>query len=1113
MAYPKTKTDNYLRNISFEKYEPKSKKHKKADNTCKSLFKNINSKIYDDILSCKTGMDYIILSKNIHAKKYINVVYNNNIELLSNTISNHNKDYINSLHKIIILYNIIHRKIITDSIKEWILKYHNKIILIRDTLHEYIRIFEKPTNNYIISKIFELCYSNSTINIIDELKLQFESRHCMPLLKQLLVNRGNTYLLAYLKKCNYKIMPTIDNELLMVIFCLYNSENLFTSPIADKILKLMSNMKIEDRTLNKKLVLFLLAKNLQFSYIRPFIDDNKEVISDDCFNEIIFWLQNQKLLPDNLIDKETYDYIHDLLYLTINKKDIILHDRLLFINMPITYYDRIREIKVNHDNIIILKDYLINQVMINERIICHDNFRIMMNKLSFDHNVVLSIFSFCYKKKKMDKRQIIDISTDIIEKNELIDFIFIGELYMKFKIFDLVGIYMLDINNYRNIFYPYNIYNYFDDNEKKTVDKFISSIFDDGFQFYYFIREFNLRYEDFIDSVSVNLNDYVIVDTLIPYYSMKNKENNFKLLILKNMMINHFLTSYSNINLDQQRYKTLLKICDKNELQKMYINARGELCVHIFPDDYHKYSNILPSIFMNNFLELLAYYCDHNLDTKVLSKFNINCHINEYTLLIINFIQNKNKYTYTKYLDEILFRVKNWNIINNVKIKLQDRTTKIIMNRINPKIPDFDTETINFIVDPENIIQSLINIREIHQSYYLNKLCIKYENSPGVGDGVLRDFCNRFIQECIDKKYLKKCENNTYILVKKENSFIVAQFIVNMILIEKIPLPIKLHPIIILIICDLYKYDYSFIKHFLTDEMKEQLNCSKYEYLIENMLLKTVNDTIIINGEYYSIGLRKKIKQVRAIQKILLTRQDCIDYVDEKFKFDMWYEFNHLYKSNSLYFNIMRSIIMEKLPHGNPNYITINTIQDLLYGKKITIEDIISKLQINYCVTSWYTTKLLDRKYEKHTKNSNILIYKFDDKDHDIKNIRRDIENALRYLYGKFEDFEKKLINFWYGINSTTTDNKIYPKIIVDDIDYNLLNKSPIKSQTCFFILYIPFYAIDKEIVDIEELESFFEEKISKDKYRECIITKRLYDSIIYGFDKMKEASMVFTYV
>jgi hypothetical protein len=425
-------------------------------------------------------------------------------------------------------------------------------------------------------------------------------------------------------------------------------------------------------------------------------------------------------------------------------------------------------------------------------------------------------------------------------------------------------------------------------------------------------------------------------------------------------------------------------------------------------------------------------------------------------------------------------------------------------------------------IDQHDIVGTIKDICSHNHEDFYKPWTITYHDSPGIGRGLSRDLSIRFIKECCEKKYLVCNDNNTYTfnseLDKKQlvTMVAIAQYIIKTVFVDQISLSITLDPLIILVLANICNpkgkllVKYSLLKHMLSDQLCKLIDCKKYDLMIDYVQSKTMNDVIMINNTYYSLKHCCEINELKNKKMYLITKQDCIDYVDIKFKFDVWYSLQHIIH---IVCN-MNDFFREIIPDEKQSLLTANVIFEMLHGVPITIDTIVDNLIVKECANKLYTTNgnncttsSLGGSYTIHSDNKNIRIYTIDHKSQDLKS---NIIDAIQFLKNEYDDFEKKLIEFWYGTSVMSANDTSKPTIVIKDLDYKLLNKTPVSSATCFFTLYVPSYSIDVGILDVDELKTFFKDKYNSQPAMKLLLIKRLYDSVITGYDILQKSNLLF---
>ena len=628
------------------------------------------------------------------------------------------------------------------------------------------------------------------------------------------------------------------------------------------------------------------------------------------------------------------------------------------------------------------------------------------------------------------------------------------------------------------------------------------------------------------------------------------------LRFLKNQSINIFPDNYieSLIILNSQNKINGIELLEdfKNIIDNHKKTNDSENKYHInnFKIDLNTSLSVINNMFKNN----IAY--DNYLNIKRLLSITYLDVINNDTLYVM---ENINKIKSSTYKDFIQDKINN--ILINSIMKINVNMFDIYDSYINKKqkilIYNLCNHNKNFIREQigtsnlarkffnhNNILETILSINNSDPRDFYKQWKITYFNSPGIDSGALsRDFSVSLIKEILNQEFLYKTNNNTYIFndiknakpnfdidknTNSENHIykIIGKYFMKQVLLDKIPLSITFDVSIVFYLANMCDkkgrlkpiYDYRFLSKILPDNIKRNMGFKSYDNMYFFPQSKMINDIIIINDNYYTIEYCEQVdeKLVTLQHHYLITNDDINQYVSKIIRFDIWYK---LHKNLKVY-ETMKKYLKKLLEH-NYKYLTFNMIYDVLNGKHINIEEILSKLKIDNCATKYFTTNInniYNSPYsltnqvtiESHEKNPLIKIISISTDE--IKNnityrISSSFRKAVIELCCEYKDFGNNFLEFWYG-TIVHCEDTLKPHLIICNMDYNFLNHTQIKVASCFFKIYIPAYSIDNELIDMNDFKDF---NFDNENILKSIIKKRLYESVIIGYDMLKSSNIVFT--
>lgn len=716
----------------------------------------------------------------------------------------------------------------------------------------------------------------------------------------------------------------------------------------------------------------------------------------------------------------------------------------------------------------------------------------------------------------------------VITYNQIDDEItFSIQLYINFGIFDMIQLYVLNKQNVKCLFGPDNVYHLFNETQKNTVHQYMSSMFTTD-ELFTFIEEYELRYEDFSEKILSDSQFVAEKEEQLLMYIVRNKHEKHESFIsfvqlLFNKIIERPGTNY-NTRTVRNFYNACLNFCDKHTLQQKFVSKYLYVATYIFPEDIEQHITSTMTIPIRFMLFLFQHFYIHDklnihklkslLKKLVLSPksvFDNDC----YQLLssFVSFLDNES----LSFINNILLSIKSFTCSQT---SIHRTLLACIMSQKYTKELKYPKkQPVIMHVDSNDVVQSLLEIYRQNTDVHIVPWNVRYYESIGIGPGISRDLSVRFIESCIAYKILVKHDNGYYTINMKEDrktnehdTLLILQHLIKTVFVDEIPLSIILDPSIILVfanVCKLYeitatlKYKFSILKHVMPDAMCELFDCKKYDVMLDYYQSKVVSDTVMIDGQYYSMSRCCKLSKVSNIQFVIKTKKECVEFVDMKFQFDVWYALHDCW----LYVNSLQSMIKTIMTDDVYSKISMGQIYQLMHGKPLTLKYILGVMDVKNGASYQYTTTNCGDEYEVHPEHKRIRKYAFQLNESALQHARNNIAKAFEYLQNTYPEFEKKLIEFWYGTTIMSNASTIVPNITIVDLNEQLLNITPVKAATCYFRLYVPNYSESDEMKDVEELKTFFGKNYDKLKSID-VLTKRIYDSVITGYDLLQKTAL-----
>jgi len=347
---------------------------------------------------------------------------------------------------------------------------------------------------------------------------------------------------------------------------------------------------------------------------------------------------------------------------------------------------------------------------------------------------------------------------------------------------------------------------------------------------------------------------------------------------------------------------------------------------------------------------------------------------------------------------------------------------------------------------------------------------IGYEGSEGLDAGGLhREFFMRCREEIL-KENIFIFTDEGYVLTDKEHPIIrfIGKLIAKCILLDKQTIGLPLH---ISLIMHILKKNYAHIPFsdwniLLNDQMKRQIDFKKYEAMYKYPQSNYVSSLVKRNGKLWNIDTFNQYDRKDDVYKISTKdNANYNKYVGNIISIDCIDKINKNYES---FRDGFLSIAGENIKMFTPSI-----LYELINGRLYTIADLLTKTS--------FETKVYDC-------------------DH--------IFTLIEELCKEHKEFENLFIRFWCG--SDNIPYEFTPKIQEIMRNEELKNKAPIVARTCFYALQIPIY--DKNEIDLKELRDFY----NRNTFRNSdliylLIKKRMYDSVMHGYEILKTTGDAFT--
>jgi len=771
-----------------------------------------------------------------------------------------------------------------------------------------------------------------------------------------------------------------------------------------------------------------------------------------------------------------------------------------------------------------------------------------------------------------------DLKNIIDNSNDEINFEIYFEIYDKFRIFDFIEEHVLNNNDIlhnqkdKNTYYDLlfqgvpSIYSRLSQKEEKKVNNYIVKKTKNLFEL---IKMYKLPYEKILINDDYELVIKIETSEIVTIFEyLKTAEfYSSKKAVLEGILIKLFINCISVMDLSEIKkiyYIMVQKNMDISLIKLSILESHTSKAITIFPDHY--FDTVIDLLKSKNSGKSIK----EIIKSPLIDYFKIDLRITLYLIEI--FIQEKyqvdlsfhkiiNLIKITKLKNpinhDIIFRLSNLNscsIKKEFKEKIIRKLNKILLNSyFELDIPSYNLKYLDnehhLILSSKlknlyknisgesckkikyfnynDILNTLKEIYKIDKKDFDHPWKISFYNSPGDDAGGLsRDLSSNAIKEFIKYGYLIETSNGTYIFNDNddaENDYvkkIIAEYMIKQTLLDKVPLSVTLDPSIIFYLssmCDNFgrlhsKFDYDFLSKTLPENIKKNMQFEVYDNMYKYPQSKIISDIIIIDGNYYCIESCSKLGNFsNSVFKYhnLVSNKDLKKYISNLIRFNVWYI---LHKNILSYESMRQKILWIMKSHKIWSPYSLN---NLLHGDLINIEDLLSKLDFFCNATKYYTDdikKIYNTNYIsnnithlQHEKYKNIKIIKID---LTIKNIifKEYIsctKDAIRELSNEYKDFYNKLLEFWYG--TTVKNTEINPIITITNMG-SIMNLSPIQASTCSFKMYIPLYSTSVELIDENEFNK------NEPNILKSIIKKRLYDSVITGFDLLKKCNKGFSY-
>jgi hypothetical protein len=1093
------------------------------DDDCKQLFeKNIVSVEYLTSVNSKNLLEILIRNLPIDRLKFYNKGLNFDPYNLIVTLYQMNIPY-EKLLEIDLINN--YSKILIDNFDEHdvptldkmnffgkyasdIIKLDNKKLMINlvtktagfNEIPEFVEYYKcimlKNTKNFEI-------FVPSLINIwFDEYVIKKDVLN-KKILKKILntvihLIKNNGYDMAsriinyvYNKYSNKELLLSPDLNPLVHIIDTFNMKYFeekkggFIDMVIIKNNDLVNKTHVKNNEVISNVLIHYFQNNIPLQYILH-IFNNKYVTRSLLANIYKWYINILTNTPDEPI--EEHKLITSITQYTASHKHHMFLQKKSIMKLYVSTYPKLQDVlnlynlNLNLYNNDILSDYVIkcivdnNIVLYNRDVTCNKYTKIIVNNVNLVDRLKLLLDKKCINKEDIP---------NIINKKRI-------NVKDAIKISQYFGInkYIFKLIKKQSIFDDEFIkeYNNFNEYEKTYLVQYLYNNIDLTITRLKYILYYDIPLECVnMDNLTIRKMSEKLEELLNIMYTKYKKDSTN--VTLKNIYIK-LLNKIHEKALLLNNLNSSIKIHPLKELHEMFLKYYTvEQCITLFGTDiYHLIKNT--SDIYNPIIICALLKCIVNENTFVLERelleLTENIKVYECKLTNEQYITLAKEYMNFSFYDKCNIMIvkifgKLKRIIGNKNCCLDDCTSQIILSKFNiPAMPFNDVHEIEAdALYPLSVFTDIHNklknnpeamIKKKTKNIFSCSWSIQYVNSIGHDDGgVSREYVRKCIDFCLNSGMLVLSDDRkTYVFSSKNQEIDIiiykylGMFFCKNILYDKISLGIMLHPALTINICCNSVPKFTILQSILNMEMYELMDFKRYELMWESKMAGEKFVSIIdkYDNKYYDITNLNGIDDKSNNHTMVLNDENDVDkFIMYKIKFELY---------------------VQLLKYG------VDVNNKFIEGFKFILGDIICgpdalfnsiKGNINYDIT-----KILD-----------IIDYE----DTATKEFKKHVNDVIIELNSEDKQFSKNLLNFWYGSHILPEPLKINPKILFINPDDKLKNKTPIRSQTCFFTLLIPLYTVDEKLT-AEHKSSCIDTYVilSHKDLIKWVIKKRLVESI-----------------